>query len=416
MPPNNQYDPYGPYGPNGPSNPNNPSNPGIPNGQAPYGPGPLPGPVNPYQPDGFQQAYQPQPPAPSQQPYADPYATYGNPAYGSPEYGYPDYTAAQPARSNRTQLLIAAILGTAFLLIVGIVIAAVISGNNAGNNAAGQPASGDELFQAALVNAMSSKSVTIASQGDDYKEEYQVDVANVSQPVLSGSIDSTSQSLDIAVKGYATAKDTYINLQRSKLLMGGNPEALNKWVQVRTNGKSTDTNGTGGNLLELFFSAPVLPLQNSDWPIGNYSESQRQELLSLINEKTVYRYDAKAVTETTHDGKKAMAYKVTVDDAALEELFRKAAAMGGASDADINAILALASLNDVQSEAEEQTYLIDVDSKQFVKAEYQEDGFAKATIYSRYGQTKTANKPADAYPTWDSFYAAFDKPVPVVVQ
>jgi hypothetical protein len=286
------------------------------------------------------------------------------------------------------------------LFVTLAVAVAVLAGGAAGMSSflnGQQATSADILFQQALENAMQTKNYTQTITNSHGVTERKVDVSDIKNPKVSSLVKQNAANLEI--EGYATLKDTFVQLKQSSQF-GGNPKALNTWIQVRKNGAVLDQSGQGGQTFDLLFT-PMSWLFES-LIHGNYEQIDRATFLQFIREKYIFRYDATKATETSHNGQEAMRYTVVISSDAHNELFKRAAELAGISKQDITVAVTLANLTRGGALPQQYTLYVDAASQRFVKAEYIVDNQPTIMLLNGIEATQVGEAPAPAH-DWNGF-------------
>lgn len=202
---------------------------------------------------------------------------------------------------------------------------------------AGQKTDPDELFQTALVNALSTKSLTQTVTADKDSITLQYDVADVKKPRVAGSAELPSLE-NIQLDGYATTSDSFFRYKKAGDSFRGDVSAvMGKWIQLRKDGASPPDAGLNGGLVKIF--DPHLAVHGGSYAFGDFAAADRQALLDLIRDEGLYMYDPLKVTETTAENQAVLQYEVTVSYNALKKFGQKLLAITSAEESVTGSLL-----------------------------------------------------------------------------
>jgi len=373
MQPNNPYgpqgdqQPYAPYpqGPGGgpqsydpyrqpqqgytqPQQPINPGNFGYGVAPTPYGNGPQFGPP------------QPPPPQPEVPFFLDPNGPYG-PLHPMEQ--------APPPRSKKPLFVIAGIM----VLLVGIFTLVALMSKQGTMTA-------DEVFNNALQHALSTGSYTEKTTIGQNNQTIQYDLASVSEPRINSSVKLGADKLTFT--GYGDLKNTYVSFSETDGTNVANSQQ-GKWIQIRKGGTLPDTDKTLEKIAPL---ADPQSLLLSAFIRGSFSDTDRQSMLSLIQEKRVYSYDAGAANTSVIGGQAVYVYEVRINTDALSELDQKAANLFGISDKAVEA-------SEKAGKPSTATFYISIEGQQLVKMTYKNGNSSVTSEYSNFEDTKLTTEP-----------------------
>jgi hypothetical protein len=241
---------------------------------------------------------------------------------------------------------------TAVIVIMVVLIGAV------GYLAHRQANSPSQVFQKSLALALSTSSVSqkqvtklsnYTPKSNTVTFTIQYDVANVGSPSVAAVETSHVLNDTFNVKTYADSSNSYggVFVQTGK---SSDPivPTLNKWVQIRKDGTydpnyvaTKDTVSTG-SLPSVAFGATLTDdrlFLLGQYIFGNFSASDRSNLLNFINANDIFKYNPKTVTTTTLNGQKVYVYHVTFNTAALSRYNEKVAKLFNISPADLQTFL-----------------------------------------------------------------------------
>jgi hypothetical protein len=280
----------------------------------------------------------------------------------------------QNSKNLKTILPIAIVL--VILVIVGCVMALVLSKSTTPTSA----------FNDALSNALSTKNLEQTASAAGSSIDIKYNVANIESPVISSAASLDLFGENAALTGYGTFSNSYIKYKTITSTEGSTAsldDILNKWVQVKTDGKVAAN--ADASLEQL-----IDPTYNffGQYIFGNFSASQRSTLTSYIESNDIYKFNAKNVTKTTLNGASVYKYQVTLNTTKLTDLNNKVAAMINLPKNDYQDITSV--LSDGPSSA---TMYVDTSSKELVKVTATTQGVTETINYKNFNDTTLPSAP-----------------------
>ncbi|HVS58624.1 MAG TPA: hypothetical protein VHD60_02685 [Candidatus Saccharimonadales bacterium] len=289
-------------------------------------------------------------------------------------------SAASPAGKGKLKLLLAI-----------VIVVVVLGGAGAGAYMwYKQQNSPDHIFKVAVSNLFKTKSVTQTAKSSDVNGTVKYDVANIKDPKISAAVTVKSSDVTFDMATYGTLQNSYLKFKSfgNSTLDSYFSDVTNKWVQLRKDGTVPANINT--NFSDM---ADPRVFVFGDFIFGNFSSSQQKTLTDFVVSNNIYKYDSKAVTTTTLDGKKTYVYPITENVSKLKDLNTKAAGYLGLSTADIKTALASVGGNDSVK------LYVDASTKEFVKVTLTSDGSPVTNTYTDYDSTTLPSEPS-ADITW----------------
>ncbi len=293
-------------------------------------------------------------------------------------YGPYAHIGQPPPRRRNKRKGLGLVVISLVTLVAGGIVAIIMQGG--GTNP-------DTLFQTALANALSTNSYSKKSTFNQDDIQLKQDVTDVRAPRQSGTIDLVS--LGPKLEGYSSIKNSYVRY--TQFASSADPATgalLNKWEQVREAGKLPDSY-TAGPGVESLFEARTSVM--GDYIMGNFAESDRQTLISLVLAKGVYSYDASAVAPEDVDGQPVMRYDVKINGDGLRELNKKVGLIMGLPQDDINA-----TVNKIDPSSLGKTTVkmyISTGTQRLIKVGLTQNNQTTSVLYSSFNSTVVANEP-----------------------
>jgi len=213
---------------------------------------------------------------------------------------------------HRHKLLMPLYVTAAVLLVLGTLVAVGLSLLTVQTPA--------KVFQASLMNALSTRSFTQTSTQGNYKATMTFDVSDIRNPRIKSSLNLTDVGLTGNFEGYGDVQNTLINLKSDTT----NSATANKWIQVRNNGALP---ANAESSLDLFYD-PRAQFYG-EYVLGNFTAAQRQSLVDYIISQHIYSYDSHKVTSASYDSQAVFVYPVTINVDKLKALNQKIAAITG---------------------------------------------------------------------------------------
>lgn len=257
----------------------------------------------------------------------------------------------------------------------------------------------DVVFNRALAATLSTRQVEQVTELSGISVRTQYDLAKSSDPRVMTLLTARQGDRASAVKGYGSLKNLYMaytatGTPSDKLV----PEQLmNHWVQLRKDGAFLP-----GATDSLMSAADPRFALFGQFIFANVPGKQRQELLDLLAKQKVYTYDTAKVTKAKLNSRDVYVYKVKINPTGLASYNKKAAAVFGLKESDIQ--LALNGLGGVT----DATLYIETGSKRLVKVEVPEGAGKSVTTYSNYNQVKLPPEPK-AEMTYQEYLAILAK-------
>lgn len=257
------------------------------------------------------------------------------------------------------------------------------------NNSARTP---DAIFRGAFSRALSTNSVRQVTLSGDGTVTVSYDVSNVKNPRLSSQLNSLT--IDAGpleqISGYSTFSNTYIKFTGGLVTTYLPSNAVNKWIQTRTNGTShisAASTGLVSDAQQIFFGNIVF---------GNFSRKDRGTIMDYIAKHPLYTYDTKQVTKTIVNNHHVFAYDVKTNEKNLEGYNKLIGTIVGQQPE-------ITSSDYDQLAAGSTIIYIDSSSKEIIKGKTQNtDGSTTTTTYDQYDQAQVGTEPK-AQLSWDTF-------------
>lgn len=192
------------------------------------------------------------------------------------------------------------------------------------------------VFDKALVNALSTKQVEQITSGSGGYQDLKFEVSNIRDPILSQTTKLNVFGINVTFDGYGTTQNTFIKYD--SVSNGGvtvtKAPILNKWLQLKASGSliSGVDSGTAQSVdpYSEFFGQYIF---------GNFSATQRQELVNYAEANNIYQFNAKKVTKSTLSGQSVFVYPVKLDISKLTDYNKKVAAMVGLTSDETQTVL-----------------------------------------------------------------------------
>jgi hypothetical protein len=301
----------------------------------------------------------------------------GNPPVSSAQQGVVYGSHVQVEKGGR---------GSKKRLILLVCLLVVLALIGAGVFALKNSASPEQIFNDALANNLQTKSFseTLTTTGDtSLNENIASDTSDIKNPIISitgSETDETSGTATIAA--YANKKHTYIKFftfgvsQSQAKALG----ITDKWVAVENDGKTpTSTANIANSQLP---NSIVAVLGNTI--VGNFSSTQRQQILDFIHQNKVYSVDFSKASHVTLQGKKAIKYQVKINTGQLKKLNQKVAGMMGVT------------IDASQLPTEDQniiTLYVDTTTKHMARSVLKHDKSTMTASYSKFNGTSVPAEP-----------------------
>ena len=272
------------------------------------------------------------------------------------------------------------------LVIIAIVIAFIFMQSQ------GQDDSGAKL-ENAISNSFSVNNFTEKVTVDKSNIELRQDASDNHNPRLSGTMSVAD--LGVKIDGYASLSDSFIKYTSLGSLVAADDMAAklaNKWVQIRRNGQLPSGYTPQANVEAVF--DPRVSIYG-DRVVGNFTSEEQATLTKEIKDKHVYDYDPTTVKTTVIDGQAATQYDITVNVDALKAFNKMAGQMAGISSADLDRVIAMASLDDYRN-AKVVWYVAD-DSHQVIRIVSTESNKTVTVDYTDIGSTVLTTEPTAVF-------------------
>ncbi|MEO6761763.1 MAG: DUF1720 domain-containing protein [Candidatus Saccharimonadales bacterium] len=205
-----------------------------------------------------------------------------------------------------------------------------------------KPLSPDQAFKSALVNALSTKSLTQQTTAKESsvesKEIVKYDLTNVKNPLVDAKVQLSADSAKVDFEGYGTLKDTYVKINELRGTESIPSTLKGKWIQINKNG-ITPNNSDTFNTMSYFYDPNYVVL--GQYIYGNFSTTERKTLEDYALQKHLYDYTSSDVKKAKLNGTDVYVYKVRIDGTKLKDYNRMAAALFGINDLALNYSLGL---------------------------------------------------------------------------
>jgi hypothetical protein len=254
------------------------------------------------------------------------------------------------------------------------------------------------VFNKALSNALSTKSFEQITSVNGSREDIKFNTSNVLEPVLSSNV-TIDFLVAINQSGYGTLQNTFIKYNSLKSSSGlgissadlQNISYLKKWIIVKTNG----INPSGSESVEAYID-PDFDFFGQ-YIFGNFSNSQRQQLLNYIKSNNIYQFNPKNVTTGTVNGRKVYVYQVGLNIEKLSKYNDMVASMMKLSLSNISSTIS--SLNSIPKS---ETFYIDKRSSELLQISESTNGTKSTISYQNFNDIKLPSQPKPEL-TWSKF-------------
>lgn len=274
--------------------------------------------------------------------------------------------------SSRTKGLLTIIIIAAVLFIGGIVAIIAMSGGGNSNI--------DSTFQAAIEHSFATTSYTQKVTLGQNTETMDVDTSD--PKAAKANADVNLKDSDVAFTGYGDMQNTLVKFTNSKGV-DLDSSVEQKWVQARKDGKQPTADKT------LRVVSPVIDPQIlllGDFPRGNFGATDRQALVSLIQQQGVYTYDSGNVATGVIGGQAVYVYNVKMSADGLKQLNAKYAELSGIDSDTVNQNSSIGKITAA-------TVYVSIDTQQIIKTEEKSGSDTISTEYSDINNTKLNSSP-----------------------
>ncbi len=239
----------------------------------------------------------------------------------------------------------------------------------------------NKVFASALEVALSTKQVEGQYHSADGNDNASIkyNVSDIKKPKVS--VDANIQSLGVKAEGYGNLQNTYFKITSLNTAQGSDSQIINKWVQLRKNGKAEAPISSFATLGD-----PHIVTLGS-FIFGNFPSGDRQELINFLLENNVYSYNAKAVKEEKLDKHSVYVYEVIIDLEKLKEFHIKVGMLMGLDPTDV------AKNFSVFRPASSAKLYIRKDNKQLIKVAITQGESTATTDYLNYNKTDLPAEP-----------------------
>jgi len=181
------------------------------------------------------------------------------------------------------------------------------------------------VFSQALSNTYSTKSFTkqvVYNQANYTETSY--DVQDIKKPKLSAKTFVTAGGVSgFASEGYSTLDNTYVKFMVSDP-SETQKEYADKWIQLRKDGKiPADADVNALELYDVRFTPFGLT------SLGNFSESQRSDIVNYIEQNNVFSFEPREVKYQRSNAENLYMYTVTSKPDKIAGLSKKIVSIVG---------------------------------------------------------------------------------------
>jgi hypothetical protein len=356
-------------------------------------------PVSPTPPNPTQPQFQPSQPLRPQfapnQPYQAPLQSRSVPAqqFSPPQpqtYQHPPNAVPvqqQPPKLKRHRNWLLPLMIFIVLAILGLVVLLAVM-----QKSQDKP---NQIFKQALESTLMTNSVEVQTNDGGSITNSLYNLSNSSGPIVSNSGNLRLNGAYFELSGYGTLQNTYV--EYTNLPVGqmntSNAAALNKWVQLRSNGVLAP----GINTSLASFADPRSSMVG-DIVFGDFTSSQSASLVQSLIASGVYQYQVSQVKQVVSGGQVILEYPVTLNITALKAWNQKILTSMGIPSKDLAPGLANLS---AQQSATGIIYINKV-TNQLIRFDLKQNSQTTTMLFLDRNKARLPNPPT-TYLSWQKF-------------
>jgi hypothetical protein len=346
---------------------------------------------------------QPQPVQPPQQPLGTPGYHALPHRYGRPQgqpagttYAPPAATGSYSAAPHGNYRSARTWFKPTFYVPVLLVLA-VLGGGTATFAAWRTQSSPDAVFRSALTDALSQSYYTQVTSQDKVSATVHYDAHDITKPQVLTDANVFSDDLTVGFDGYGTIDSRYTRVTMQKNETDNKfyySIGLNKWIKVDDRDEKFAKNS-----VSMLYDPRQLMLGNII--VGNFSKTQREQLVDYAIKNKVYEFDPANVTKDDSEAYKSenYVYKVKFNGKKLYEYNRLAASMMKLDASVVQDMLE-------SKELSEGTISIDAKTKQFTQVKIN----SVESIYMDWGRNMVSGEPKPELSSGELVKKGFSSP------